>query len=152
MPSSAVLTVEVEPRRTAVIAQTTTWAEYPALWPKLLDEVYTFVRGDPEIAAANPRWQNVMLYKDDQPSVEVGVLVAAPFQGNARVIESTLPGCRVAMAVHVGDYAQLGATHEALIAFTDAHQLERAGPRWEIYGHWHEDPAQLETEIYYLLR
>ncbi len=27
-----------------------------------------------------------------------------------------------------------------------------AGPSWEVYGHWHEDPAQLKTDIYYLLR
>jgi hypothetical protein len=27
-----------------------------------------------------------------------------------------------------------------------------AGPRWEIYGDWREDPAELETEVYYLLR
>ena len=29
--------------------------------------------------------------------------------------------------------------------------LELAGPRWEIYGHWREDPAEVETEVYYLL-
>jgi hypothetical protein len=27
-----------------------------------------------------------------------------------------------------------------------------AGPRWEIYGDWHDDPAELRTEVYYLLR
>jgi len=26
-----------------------------------------------------------------------------------------------------------------------------AGPRWEIYGDWHEDATQLETEVYHLL-
>ncbi len=30
--------------------------------------------------------------------------------------------------------------------------LELAGPRWEIYGDWREDPADLETEVYYLLQ
>jgi hypothetical protein len=30
----------VEPRLTAVVAETTTWAEYPTVWPRLLDEVY----------------------------------------------------------------------------------------------------------------
>jgi hypothetical protein len=23
---------------------------------------------------------------------------------------------------------------------------------WEIYGHWREDPSELETEIYYLVQ
>jgi len=27
-----------------------------------------------------------------------------------------------------------------------------AGPRFEVYGDWRDDPAQLETEVYYLLR
>jgi hypothetical protein len=26
-----------------------------------------------------------------------------------------------------------------------------AGPRWEVYGDWRDDPAELETEVYYLL-
>jgi effector-binding domain-containing protein len=34
----------------------------------------------------------------------------------------------------------------------EAEGLELAGPRWEIYGHWREDPSELETEIYYLLQ
>jgi hypothetical protein len=39
-----------------------------------------------------------------------------------------------------------------VIAHTDAHGLTRAGPRWEISGHWREDPSQLESEVYWLLR
>jgi len=27
-----------------------------------------------------------------------------------------------------------------------------AGQSWEVYGHWHADPAQLRTEVYYLLQ
>jgi len=26
-----------------------------------------------------------------------------------------------------------------------------AGPNWEIYGHWTDDPAQLRTDVFYLL-
>ena len=36
--------------------------------------------------------------------------------------------------------------------FIAAHGLVRAGPSWEIYGHWREDPSELETEIYYLVQ
>ena len=68
--------VTVDARATAVVAQTTSWAEFPRLWGQLLDEVYRFVRG----------------------------------------------------------------------------RTELAGPCWEIYGHWREDPRELETEIYWLLR
>ncbi len=93
-----------------------------------------------------------MLYKDDTPEVEVGVLAAARFAGEGRVVASELPGGEVATAVHRGDYARLGATHAAVRKFAVAHGRELAGPRWEIYGHWREDPSELETEIFWLLR
>jgi effector-binding domain-containing protein len=148
--------VTVPPRATAVVAEVTSWERFPALWRALLDEVYGFVRGREDLAtdagAGGERWQNVMLYKDDTPEVEVGVLVARPFPAQGRVIASELPGGEVATAVHHGDYARLGATHDAVRAFAAAHERELAGPRWEIYGHWREDPSELETEVFWLLR
>ena len=144
----------VDPRPTAVIAQTTTWGEFPRLWGKLLDEVYRFVRGYPELATGEreERWQNVMLYKDQRPDVEIGVLVSQPFEPRGRVVPSELPGGEVATAVHRGDYAKLGETHDAVRAAAAGRGRELAGPCWEIYGHWREDPNELETEVFWLLR
>lgn len=145
----------VLPRPTAVVAQTTTWEEFPHLWHQLLDGVYVFVRPRPELvgdAHATPEWQNVMLYKDNRPAVEVGVLVQRPFTGDERVIPSRLPGGTTAMTIHNGDYGGLADAHRAVHAFAAAERRELAGPRWEIYGHWRDDPRELETEIHYLLR
>jgi hypothetical protein len=44
--------VTVEARPTAVIAETTSWAEFPAVWPRLLDEVWSAVR--PRLG---PHWE-----------------------------------------------------------------------------------------------
>jgi effector-binding domain-containing protein len=93
-----------------------------------------------------------MLYKDDVPTVEVGVLAARSFAAEGRVIPSELPPGRTAMALHRGDYAQLGRTHDAVHGFAAAQGPELAGPRWEVYGHWRADPSELETEIHYLVR
>ena len=30
--------------------------------------------------------------------------------------------------------------------------LGLAGPNWEVYGHWHDDPSQLRTDVFYLLQ
>jgi effector-binding domain-containing protein len=133
-------------RPTAVVAQVTTWEAYSKLWPALLDQVYSVVR-----SLDQQRWQNVMLYLDDQPSVEVGVLLEVPFDGDGRVVASQLPAGDVATTVHRGPYEGLGDAHEAVIGWCAAHDLARTGIRWEIYGHWHEDPQQLETEIYWQL-
>jgi effector-binding domain-containing protein len=145
----------VEPRLTAVVTETTTWEAFPTLWAQLLDDVYAVVRPRPELSpetGPGPRWQNVMLYKDDAPAVEVGVLVGRPFEAVGRVVASQLPGGRVVRAVHRGPFARLGRAHEAVHRLAAERGLELAGPRWEIYGHGSADPPDLETEVFYLLR
>ena len=143
----------VAPRLTAVVAETTTWERFPGVWRQALDEVYAVVRSRPDLAppASGPKWQNVMLYKDDAPSVEVGVLVAAPFPAEGRVTASELPGGRVVTTTHRGDYAQLGRAHDAVHRFAEGHAVELAGPRWEIYGHMYDDGREPETEVHYLV-
>jgi hypothetical protein len=51
-----------------------------------------------------------------------------------------------------GDYARIGEANAAIIAWCRANDRLRAGPSWEVYGHWTDDPAQLRTDIYYLLQ
>jgi effector-binding domain-containing protein len=150
----AVTFVTVDARPTAVVARTTTWKEFPNVWGPLLDHVYRFVRRRTDLATGDGAelWQNVMLYKDDRPDIEVGVLVSESFQPEEPVIASELPGGEVATATHRGDYAQLAVTHDAVRDHVAAHKRELAGPRWEIYGHWRPDPTELETEVFWLLR
>jgi effector-binding domain-containing protein len=144
----------VEERPTAVVARTTTWTEFPNLWGQLLGEVYEFVRSRPELATGHGDevWQNVMLYKDQRPDVEVGVLVSGPFPSEGRVILSALPAGEVATATHRGDYTKLGVTHKAVREYAAAHERELAGPCWEIYGHARPDPSEAGTEVFWLLR
>jgi effector-binding domain-containing protein len=154
MAADAVKLITVEARPTAVVAQTTTWTEFPRLWGSLLAQVYGFVRPRPELATGDgdELWQNVMLYKDQRPDVEVGVLVSAPFQAEGLVIPSALPAGEVATAIHRGDYAKLGVTHAAVRDYAAAHGRELAGPCWEIYGHAPPDPSEAETQVFWLLR
>jgi len=110
METEAVRFLTVAAQPTAVVAMTTTWSEFPDLWGSLLGQVYEFVRPRPELATgtgAEP-WQNVMLYKDQRPDVEVGVLVSRPFHVEGSVMLSALPAGEVATATHRGDYSKLG--------------------------------------------
>jgi len=138
--------VELPARPTAVVAQETTWEAYAKLWPALLDQVYSVVRG-----LDQQSWQNVMLYLDDQPNVEVGVLLEVPFEGDGRVVASELPAGAAATTLYRGPYDGLPGAHEAVIGWCTSEGLERTGVRWEIYGHAHPDPNQTETEIYWQL-
>jgi effector-binding domain-containing protein len=131
---------------TAVVAQATSWEEFPGLWGKLLDEVWGFVRGS-ELSPG----RNVMVYKDDVPNVEVGVEAKGPFAPVGRIVPSCLPSGRVATTTHRGRYEEIGAAHEAVIRWCDGRGLERTGARWEIYGHW-TDAAEPEVDVYWLLR
>jgi effector-binding domain-containing protein len=155
MAYDGVALVEVEPRRTAVIAETVPWEDFPNLWGPMLDEVYTFVRQCPEFAAAiegtsGPRWTNVMLYRGEAPNVEVGVLAPSVFAPHGRVTESELPGGRAATATHHGDPGQIGTTHDAVRQYATAHDLQRTGVVWEVYGH-PDDSGDFATEVFHLI-
>ena len=132
---------------TAIVAAATTWSQFPTLWPTLLDEVYAFVRS----GGATQNGHNVMLYRDDVPNVEVGVQVAGPFEPAGRVVPSVLPAGQVATALHRGPYDGLEEAHVAIKAWCLSHRHPLTGVRWEIYGDWREDPAELETTVCYLL-
>ena len=153
MGSSGVSLIATAARPTFVVARQTTWSEFPSLWRSMLDEVYAVVKpaGAGRAGGDEERWQNVMLYKDDVPNVEVGVLASGPFSDAGNVISSALPAGVTAVATHRGPYAELDLTHRAVREWCAANGRRLAGPRWEIYGHWREDPSDLETEVSYLL-
>jgi effector-binding domain-containing protein len=142
-----VMVTRVDARPTAVVAAVTTWDEFPALWRPLLDEVYACMRRNGGVRQG----QNVMLYLDDAPRVEVGVELIAPCVLDGRVTQSELPAGEVASTVHRGPYQELGAAYERIRQWCAEQGRPVAGPRWEIYGDWREDPAELETEVYFLL-
>jgi len=136
---------------TAVVATRTNWNDFPALWRALLSEVWTYLR-DSGLTTG----RNVMLYEDDTPRVQVGAAVGGPFAGNGRVVPSSLPAGRAAMAVLRGPPSPegLAGAHSAVRRWCAANGHELSGVRWEIYGHWREDqdPALFETEVYWQLR
>jgi effector-binding domain-containing protein len=143
------VTVSTVPERpTAVIAAVTTWQDFPSQWKPMLDQVYACLRSH----SSAGQGCNIMLYKDATPRVEVGVELIAPCVLDSPVIRSSLPAGQAAITVHRGPYSELGRAHAAVVQFCAAAGRELAGPRWEIYGDWREDPADLETEVYYLLR
>lgn len=132
---------------TLVVAARTTWSEFPTLWRPLLDEVWGCLRA----AGVTRGCPNVMLYLDEQPHVEIGVLTAEPVPLTGRVVRSSLPAGTVATVMHRGPYPDLGLAHAAVRRWSADRGCTLAGPRWEIYGPHRDDPAELEVEVAYLL-
>ena len=99
--------------------------------------------------------QNIFIYRaatEDQLTVDFCVGVKAPFIAVEAVLPLETPQGVAAMTTHHGDYGRLGDANAAIIAWCRANDRLRAGPSWEIYGHWNDDPAMLSTEVYYLLK
>ena len=96
--------------------------------------------------------ENVIVYLDRQPRVEVGVLVEESFAPNGGLEPSKLPGGRVARGIHRGGYDGLGGAYDALHKWCADNGHVPTGVGWEHYGHWHEDPEQLQTMIAVVLQ
>ena len=134
-----------DPSPTAVVPITTNWSDFPAQWTGLLNEVYAAAAA----GAFAQNGHNIMVFLDDRPRVEVGIQVARAFTPVGRVVPSRLPAGTAAMAVHQGPYDRLNDAHVAVRRWCAGRGLRTTGVRWEIYGDWAEDPAQLETEVWY---
>jgi len=83
----------------------------------MLDEVWRFLRGD-SADGLHKQGHNIMLYKDDVPNVEVGVQVSGSFESVGRVVASALPDGLVATAIHIRPITEIGATHDAVCAWS----------------------------------
>lgn len=140
--------VTVEPQLTAVVRRQASQAELSRVVPQACGEVWTWVR-----AAGLPRpGRHVALYLDCAINLEIGVEVKQPFTGDGQVVCSSTPGGLAATTAHIGPYSRLGEAHEAIGAWCKENGHTFAGPNWEVYGHWVDDPAKLRTDVYYLLQ
>jgi effector-binding domain-containing protein len=132
---------------TAVVRGRARQRELSVVVPRTIGEVWIFLRGNPGIHPG----RNVAVYLDGEINLECGAEVASKFEGDGRVFCSTIPAGPMAATEHVGPYDRLGEAHEAVLQFCRDRRYRLAGPSWEVYGHWVEDPAELRTEVCYLL-
>ena len=115
-----------------------------------LDQVYAATR----VGAVALDGQNIFIYRaatTEELTVDFCVGVTAPFAAVGVVVPLETPNGVAAMTTHYGDYGLLGDANAAIAEWCRANDRSRAGPSWEVYGHWHDDPAQRRTDVYYLL-
>jgi effector-binding domain-containing protein len=139
------------PRPLAIVRRRARPHELPKVVPDACGVVWAAIRAQ-GISGAG---RHVALYLDEQINVEVGVEVDHPIKDRGELIASVLPAGTVATTTHLGPYNQLLAAHRAIRDWCARHNYSRAGPNWELYGHWQEawnsDPAQIRTDVFYLL-
>jgi effector-binding domain-containing protein len=118
---------------------------------RYLDQVYATAR----TGALALDGQNIFIYRAaraDELTVEFCVGRTAPFAASGAVLPLDTPSGVAAMTTHHGEYRRLSEARAAILEWCRANNRRCAGPSWEIYGHWHADPAELRTEVYYLLQ
>ena len=118
---------------------------------RYLDQVYAAGRA----GSVSLDGQNIFIYRaatDTDLTVDFCVGATAPFAAIGAVTPLETPSGLAVMTTHQGDYGRLGDANAAILAWCRARGRECAGPSWEVYGHWHADPAQLRTDVYYLLK
>jgi effector-binding domain-containing protein len=138
----------VEPQITAVVCFTATQKQLSTLIPQACGEVWNFIRS----AGIPQPGRHVALYLDGVMNIECGAEVGQPFRGNGRVVCSQTPAGLVATTAHFGPYHLLGNAYDAIDKWCVANGHAKAGPSWEVYGHWTDDPTQLRTDVFWLLK
>ena len=134
----------------AVVRRQAKQSELSRLVPECCGLVWNVVRGQKTKAG-----RHVAVYWDGTIRLEVGVELHSPFVEDGDVVHSATPAGAVASVTHLGPYGGLGAAHDAIDQWCTANNRRKAGPSWEIYGHWQDewnaDPSKIRTDIYYLL-
>ena len=146
-----VVEVAIAPRPVAGVRAQVARGRVAQEFKRYLDQVYAAARA----GAVALDGQNIFIYRSataDQLTVDFCVGVTAPFAAVGAVVPLETPSGTAAMTSHYGDYGALGDANAAILAWCRAQGRERAGPSWEVYGHWHDDPAQRRTDVYYLLQ
>lgn len=107
---------------------------------RLFDEFYASFKGKGGL--------NIVFYPGSGVVGEFEIACGVQLEsgGNA-----TTPAGLVATTAHFGPYNQMSAAHGAIHEWANASGHQLAGPSWEVYGHWSDDPAQLRTDIFYLV-
>lgn len=83
--------------------------------------------------------------------VDIGAEVETAFESDDELACTTTPAGRFITVLHTGPVDRLGEAYDALRAHVRANNLTLAGPYWEYYGHWSEDPAKFETSVSYAI-
>ena len=116
-------------------------ANLPAKIRESFDQFYASFKGKGGL--------NIVYYPGTGAAGEFDIACGVQLEqdGNA-----STPAGDVATTIYMGPYNQMKPAHQAIHQWVRENGRQLAGPSWEVYGHWNDDPAQLRTDIFYLLK
>jgi effector-binding domain-containing protein len=137
---------EVTPRRLAAARGVTSRADLGPTILRLLDRVWPLVREQ-----GVQTGHNVVVYLDGAMTIEAGVEIFSAFAPTSEVHAFETPSGTAVTTSHFGEYAEVSGAYAALEQWFATNARRRAGPSWEVYGDWSDDPQQRRMDVYFLL-
>lgn len=140
--------IDLAPLSGAGIEVYARWSDVAPTIRKTFDRLYA--RG----AMAAGHGHNFILYSNETKeggTLLVGVLDRQPGGADPDVKVAHIPGGRVIMAAHWGDYGRMRETYDVLHAEVKTKGLKRAPMSLEIYGDWSDDPTKVKTDLHLYL-
>lgn len=120
------------PRAVAVVPLRLVPEAVPDALPAALDELYAALAAQ-GVAPAGPPFTYHRPATDGVADFELGVPVPTPVTARGRVVPTTLPGARVAVATWRGPYDRLGDAWASLAAWLALRGHVPADECWECY-------------------
>lgn len=131
--------------------------------PKMLSEVWAFIAKSGlrhiglNVMVYLPEADGTCFFDEAGVAAEAGVLLEEGFdkelfKNAGKIFCSATPAGRVVTTVHRGPYDKLPEAHAALHDWCADNGHELVGPNWEIYGHWTDNPEELQTDVFYLVK
>jgi effector-binding domain-containing protein len=140
--------IDLAPQSGAGIEVYSKWLDVGPAIRRTFDQLYK------PGALAPGHGHNFILYSNETKeggTLLIGVLDRTPGGADANVKPATIPGGRVIMATHWGDYTNMRSTYDVLHAEVKAKGLKRIWMSLEVYGDMHDDPAKVRTDLYLYL-
>jgi GyrI-like small molecule binding domain len=127
-------------QRISVVSTRATMLNLPIQIRAAFDRFYSNFKSHGEL--------NICYYPQVTPGGEFEVRCGVQVESGGN---DATPGGAVATTFHMGPYTELRHAHQAIHKWVRENGYQFAGPSWEVYGHWSDDPAQLRTDVFYLL-
>jgi len=115
-------------------------AALPANIRKLFNEFYAGFKGKDGL--------NIVFYPGSGVADEFEIACGVQLESGGNAVT---PAGLVATTVYFGPYDRMAQAHEAIHRWVRETGHKLAGPSWEVYSHWSDDPVKLRTDIFYLL-
>lgn len=149
MPEPEPAVVTLEPATTAVIRRVVPMDRLPEFFDSSFGALAAAVTGQ-GAGIAGPAFALYHGMPTDTVDLEVGFPTQRAVVTDGDVVASTLPGGRVARAVHAGSFDGLGPAWGRLRSWIDEQGLKAGETFWEVYltePAPDMDPADLRTEL-----